>query len=629
MCGVAGIIDLKAARDINRDALTRMTTALTHRGPDGEGFFIEPGIGLGHRRLAIIDKQGGVQPFHTQSEKGVLSYNGEIYNYRSLAKSLEASGIVLNTRSDTEVLAEGLARSGATYISELRGMFALAFWDKEASRLILARDRIGEKPLYYTEIEDGFLYFASELGALLSSGAISAKISPEAVADYFFYGYVPDPKSIYKDIHKLAPAHTLIAGPGCSPKLNCYWRPQFKPDHSLSFEEACEDLRERLDDAVSTQMVSDVPLGAFLSGGVDSAGIVSAMSKTGQSPITCTIGFNEETHDERAPARQIAKKFGATHFEETADIDACNIIDDVAAAFDEPFADSAAFSSFIVSKLARKHVTVALSGDGGDELFAGYRRYAFFLGEERLRSMAPLRLRQLIFGSAGALYPKLDWAPRPLRFKTTFQALGQSTANGYAAASAINLASNATSLLSSDLQNVLDDYHPQNVISDAIASANTTESLSSAQHVDFLTWLPSRMLTKIDRTSMAHSLEVRPPMLDHHFVEWCATLPTSFKIKNGTQKRILKEALTPRLGHDHINRKKRGFDMPITKWLSANSNNLLERLRSSAAWKECGLVNIEAVENMIDAHNTGRKNYAQELWSVIMFDAFLRLDYST
>ncbi len=623
MCGIAGIIDLEGDRDIDRDALKRMADALAHRGPDGEGFFYDKGVGLAHRRLAVIDVDGGAQPF-VDSSGGVLSFNGEIYNFQDLAKDLERDGVRLKTRSDTEVLAEGLSREGPDFIQRLRGMFAFAYWDRAERTLLLARDRLGEKPLYYGQSEDGFFVFASELGAVAASGLFNLEFNVQAVADYFFYGYVPDPKSIYHDIRKLSPAHVMTANRGAPPAPSAYWRPVFAPSNGLSFEAAAEMLRARIDDAVAAQMISDVPLGAFLSGGVDSGGVVAAMAETGAKPVACTIGFAEKTHDERAGAREIAQRFGALHHEHVAGLDAGSLIDRAAAAFGEPFGDVSALPSYLVASLARRHVTVALTGDGGDELFAGYRRYPFFLGEEKLRAAAPLFFRRAVFGPLGALYPKLDWAPRALRAKTTLQAIAASRAEAYAAAVAINLPSQARAMLNPEARAALGDYHPQSVVAEAMAKGNGSCPLAAAQHADLLTWLPGRMLVKVDRTSMAHGLEARPPMLDHRLVEWAGLLPQDFKIKDGERKRILKAALAPRLGEEFVRRRKRGFDMPVSAWFRAAESPLADRLRRSKAWRESGFLDERTVANMLSAHQSGRRDWGQELWTVLMFDAFLR-----
>ncbi len=623
MCGIAGIIDLKAARAINRTALKRMNDALAHRGPDGEGFFFAPGVGFGHRRLAVIDRPGGAQPFHAQTNKCVLSFNGEIYNYGALGGEL-SSQVQIKTRSDTEVLAEGLALEGPDFLHRLRGMFAFSFWEPDQKRLTLARDRLGERPLYYATTEDGFFLFASEIGALIASGMIETELNPRAVADYCFYGYVPDPKTIYRGIHKLPAAHTLTIEPGRAPRLQRYWRPVIASGGAMAFDDTARMLRIYLDDAVAGQMNADVPLGAFLSGGTDSAGIVASMAETGAPLETFNVGFHEETHDERPYARGIADKFGATHHELVADCGAASLIDQVASAFGEPFADTSAFPSFMVAQETRRHVSVALTGDGADEIFAGYRRYPFYLAEEKMREAAPLAARRAVFGAAGTLYPKLDWAPQTLRFKTTFQALARPSAEGYAAAVAINLPMRVQAMLSTDLKRSLDGYHPHSVITEAMAEANSDDPLARAQYADLTTWLPGRMLVKTDRTAMAHGLELRAPFLDHQLIQWAGSLPSSYKLEGTTGKRILKEALAPRLGRGFSSRTKRGFDLPIAGWMRQRDGNPLLRLNASHLWRESGLFNEAAIDRMAIAHRSGIANCAQELWTVIMFDAFLR-----
>lgn len=623
MCGIAGIVDLNGVRDIDRGALVRMTRALAHRGPDGEDFFFAPGVGFGHRRLAIIDREGGAQPFRAQTGGAVLTYNGEIYNYEHLARAMR-SQLALKTRSDTEVLAEGLARKGTAFLHELRGMFALGLWEPGPRRLTLARDRLGERPLYYAQTSDGFLIFASEIAALVASGLIEVSPDPRAIADYFFYGFVPDPKSILRGISKLPPGHFLIAEHGRALRLERYWRPIFANGSALRYEDAADMLRDKADKAVAAQLISDVPIGAFLSGGVDSASVVSAMAQSAGEVNTFTIGFDDAAHDERAAARMISEKFGTRHAEHHAAGDSVALIDRVAAAMGEPFADASALPSYQVAEIARQHVTVALSGDGGDEIFAGYRRYPFFLAEENFRRLAPAPVRAAIFAPAGALYPKLDWAPRPLRAKATLQALARSSAQGYAASLAINLPGRINALLSPDFKRTLGGYRPESLIADAMDASGADDPLARAQYADLMTWLPGRMLAKVDRTSMAHGLEVRPPLLDHNIVEWAGALPPDYKLHRGAGKRVLKDAFVGRLGADFIARPKQGFAPPLAAWMRRSHNNPAFRLNASHEWRNCGLFNQKAVERMVRNHKSGRADCAQELWSVIMYDAFLR-----
>ena len=628
MCGVAGIFDLKGKRHIDERALRRMTDALSHRGPDGEGFFTAPGVGLGHRRLAIVDREGGAQPFHAAGDAGVLSCNGEIYNFQSLKDDLTIKGASFRTRSDMEALAEGLSHEGPAFIDRLRGMYAFAWWDARAQSLLLARDRLGERPLYYAETSDGFLLFASEITAIAASGMIGLELCPEAVCDYFHLGYVPDPKSIYRGVKKLPPATTLSARAGETPKLTQYWRPQFDPDPSLSFENASEQLLQHLDEAVRLQLMSDVPLGAFLSGGVDSSAIVAAMAQITGDIKSCSIGFNEDSHDERDYARAVADQYQTDHREEVASLDAVQDIDKIARAFGEPFADTSALPTYAVCRLARKHVTVALSGDGGDEIFAGYRRYPFFIAEEQIRARAPLGLRRATAGALGAAYPKLDWAPKPLRFKTTLQSLGESRAEAYLRAAGANLPDRVSAMLSGDFANSLNGYHSSTVMEAAFTNASEDHPLLAAQQADLATWLPGRMLTKVDRTSMAHSLEVRPPLLDHKLVEWAGGLDASYKLgktkhEGNTGKRVLKAAHETRLSDEILYRKKQGFGLPVAAWLRAKDGPL-DRLKDSCVWRETGVLNVLQIEKMAEKHKSRRSNYSQELWTVIMFDAFLR-----
>ena len=628
MCGIAGLFDLRGEREINPTILKKMTDALAHRGPDGEGFFTEPGIGFGHRRLAIVDREGGQQPFHADNNIGVLSYNGEIYNHTALVNDLAARGCKLRTRSDTEVLAEGLASVGPSFVEQTRGMFAFSWWNRTSQTLLLARDRIGERPLYYAQSDDGFLVFASEVSAVLASGLIDDTLCPQAVCDYFHLGYTPDPKSIYKAIHKVPPGFMLSIERGVVPRLHRYWRVNFFETNDGQFQTARERLLEELDEAVRLQLMSDVPLGAFLSGGVDSSAIVASMAKSAPDIVTCSIGFDEASHDERAHARIVADQYNSDHREDLADGSAMlDLIDPVAKAFGEPFADASALPTYLVCKLARRHVTVALSGDGGDEVFGGYRRYPFFGREERIRRNAPLNFRRALFGSLGAVYPKLDWAPRFLRFKTTFQSLGETSAQSYLRAAGVNLPDRATTLLSSDIKTSLEGYCPSQMIDDAMQASDANDPLKAAQAADFATWLPARMLTKIDRTAMAHSLEVRPPLLDHKLVEWASRLPSSFLIGSHTThgvigKKILKAANETRLPQEILYRPKQGFGIPLREWLKIEGGPL-DRLRDSSKWRLSGLIDDQQVKKMERAHKSGRADYSQELWSVVMFDAFL------
>lgn len=622
MCGITGIFDLKGERDIDRRALHRMTDAIAHRGPDGEGFFFAPGIGFGHRRLAIIDIAGGAQPFTASDGASALTYNGEIYNYQDLRRAHEASGVALRTKSDTEALAEGLLREGDGYLSRARGMFAFSWWDASARRLTLGRDRFGEKPLYYAVTPDSFLLFASEIGAIRASRLMPLVHSNEALHDYFLLGYVPDPKTVYEGVFKLPPASLLTAERGRQLSIRQYWRPCFDADAGLTLDAAKASLLDLFDDAVASELKSEVPLGAFLSGGVDSSSIVASIARSGRRVSTCTIGFDDAASDERALARMTAKRYATDHHEDAVSVDAASLIDRIAAVYGEPFADASALPTYLVSGAARRHVTVALSGDGGDEIFGGYRRYLFFRNEERVRRLAPLIARRATFGFAGALYPKLDWAPRSLRLKTTLQSLGESATSAYARAVSVSLPDRLGAILSRDFVRTLGGYDPIAPIA-AVAGDDALDPVSLAQKIDLATWLPGRMLTKIDRASMAHGLEVRAPFLDHRLAEWAFQLPLHMKIGKSGGKAILKAAQETRVDHENLYRPKQGFSPPLAKWLRA-SGGPAQRLRDSSLWSDMGCFSRAAVGKMIDRHQSGASDFSQELWMLVMFDAFLR-----
>ncbi|MEM6415918.1 MAG: asparagine synthase (glutamine-hydrolyzing) [Pseudomonadota bacterium] len=629
MCGIAGIVDLQSDRAIDRSAVVRMTNALQHRGPDGEGFHFEAGLGFGHRRLAVIDRNGGKQPFHSQSGDGVLVFNGEIYNFTSLANESPINTIPLKTRSDTEVLTEGLATKGKSFIDDIRGMFAFAFWQRSTRTLTLARDRIGERPLYYTQTADGFLLFASELPALLASGLIAPTIDRRAVADYFLYGYIPDPKTIYENVQKVRPGELLEFRPNTTVGYERYWRPAFN-DHTIDIYSEIDPLKEellqRFDAAVHQQLVSDVPIGAFLSGGVDSSAVISSIAQSGLKPTACVIGFEASEYDERAYARIVAQRFDAHLVEQVVDIDAASLIDRIAGVYGEPFADSSALPTYAVCEAARQSVTVALSGDGGDEIFGGYRRYPMFAAEMKMRRALPAPLRHLLFGPAGKLYPKLDFAPRIFRLKTTLQAMAENDTEAYARATGVNLPERCDAMFTNDFQHSNNDYSPVSVLHDALSLYGhpPKDPLVFAQMIDFETWLPGRMLVKTDRAAMAHGLEVRPPLLDTDFIDWTASLPSGVKLDKSGGKAIFKNALRDRLPDEILFRRKQGFSVPLKAWLQ-DRKGPINRLNDSRAWLETGFFDETRVHQMMSRHQSGVSDFSQELWTLIMFDAFLRL----
>lgn len=626
MCGIAGIVDLTGKRTPDRAALQAMTDALAHRGPDGEGHLTEPGLAFGHRRLAVIDIAGGKQPFESANGRFVLSFNGEIYNFATLRSALEREGHQFRTRSDTEVLVEHWAAHGAEGLSQLLGMFAFAVWDRREETLTLCRDRFGERPLYYGEGRDGLVCFGSELKALCAAGLFDLTLRDDAVGDYLSLGYVPDPKTIYTDIHKLPPGHVLQWRRGEKrPSPSPWYRICLQPDRFTTLEDTADDLRDRLDRAVADQLVSDVPIGAFLSGGVDSGAIVASMAtQTDRPVVTCSIGFDEKSHDERPFARTVATRYKTTHHEHVVPLSAHHLIDTIAATYDEPFADSSALPSYLVCQMAREHVTVALTGDGGDEAFGGYRRYRWYAEEERIRQRLPGGLRRGVLAPLGQVWPKLDWLPRPFRLKTTLQSLGAGSAEGYWRAVSACLPERVEQMVSPGHRRAGLATSALDQFTSLYENPAVDDPLTRMQMADLATWLPGRMLVKTDRAAMAHGLELRPPMLDHRLVEWALSLPPSFRLSDGETKRILKASQETRLPHDILYRPKRGFDLPVARWLRADRNNPVDRLSASEFWKDSGYFDTNAVDRMIVEHQQGRSDYGQELWTVLMFDAFLR-----
>jgi asparagine synthase (glutamine-hydrolysing) len=629
MCGIAGILDIKAMRPIERDRLMAMSDALAHRGPDGADHYMDVGIGIAQRRLAIIDVAGGRQPLFNETGRIVLVCNGEIYNYRDLVEILQAKGHRFATRSDNEVVLHAWEEWGAACVERFRGMFAFALWDGDRGELFCARDRFGEKPLYYGLTGDGFLLFGSELAGVLAGLHDPGPLDPLAIADYFTLGYVPDPRSIYQSIQKLPPAHTLLVRRDGSQRLAPYWDLQFAPGASdgVDSKPQEEQLIERLSEAVTSQLVSDVPLGAFLSGGVDSSAVVALMAGASSQPVkTCSIAFSDPSLDESSYARMVAERYGTDHWSERFDLDMTGLIDRVMAAYGEPFADSSALPSFLVSRVARQRVTVALSGDGGDEIFAGYRRHAFHLREEQVKALMPAAIRGPLFGLAARLYPKADWAPRGLRAKATFEALAGDMIAGYLRAVTLLPPDIHAGLFTPEFRRRLQGYDTGELLRDHAARAGTDDALARAQYLDIKTWLPGGMLTKVDRASMANALEVRAPFLDHHLAEWAARLPTSLKIAGMEGKVILKRALRPYLPDAVLDRPKQGFSLPLAGWLRQQLQAAVARLGDNAGLAATGWFDMTVVRRLIAEHQSGRADHARPLWALLVFSLFLERD---
>jgi len=629
MCGVAGLFHPLDPAIPPQGPIQRMADAMAHRGPDGDGFHREPHLAFGHRRLAIVDLAGGHQPMADESGQVTVCFNGEIYNHTALRAELEALGHRYHTRSDTETILHAWAQWGADCVEHLSGMFAFALYDRGRGTLLLARDRLGEKPLHYALLPDGTFAFASELCGLLALPALARRLDPTAIEDFLALGYIPDPHTIYAGIRRLPAGHLMLLqrGEPALPAPRRYWQAPTRAEAAPA--DAPAELAQRLDAAVRAQLMSDVPLGAFLSGGVDSSSVVAFAATAHQEGVggplaTFTIGF-PGAGDERPMARRISERYGtAWHAEEgTADY--------VAAAraqtgiFGEPFGDHSAVPTLAVCRLARQHVTVALSGDGGDEVFAGYRRYRFHMLAEGVRRLLPAGIRRHVVGNLAALYPKLDRAPRWLRAKTTLTEISLSSALGYYNTVCKLADEQRRALYAPGQRRTLEGHDPSARFTALMAECDPEDSLLQAQYADLHTYLPGDILVKTDRTSMAVSLELRPPILDPALVRWGMALPASLKLKDGFGKYALRKAMEGRLPDDLLWGVKRGFADAIGGQFRAQAATVRARL-TGGAMLDSGLFDGAALGRLVDAHASGALDHTQALWQLLVLEGFLHAE---
>lgn len=626
MCGIVGIFHRREAGVVDEVLLTRMNQTQHHRGPDEGGVHIELGVGLGHRRLSIIDLSSGHQPLFNEDGSVVVVFNGEIYNFQGLAEELAAKGHVFRTHSDTEVIVHAWEEWGEACVNRFDGMFAFGLWDRQRQTLFMARDQMGIKPFYYAELASGEVIFASELKALLVHPGLAREIDPLAIEEYFALGYVPEPRTILRQALKLPPGHTLTLRRGePMPAPQRYWDVSFTPHSFASEAELAEAVTEQLRETVRSHLMSEVPLGAFLSGGVDSSAVVAMMAEIAPDSAvnTCSIGFGDPRFNETEFAQMVAQRYHTDHHVEQVNPDDFDLIDKLAALYDEPYADSSAMPTYRVCELARKRVTVALSGDGGDENFAGYRRYRWHMREEAVRSKLPYAVRAPLFGALGRLYPKIDWAPRFLRAKSTLQGLARDSIEGYFHSISILTDGQREQLFSPAFRARLQGYNAIQVFRGHAAQAPTDHPQSLVQYIDMKTYLPGDILTKVDRASMAHSLEVRVPLLEHRFVDWVSGISPEMKLRNGEGKYIFKKALEPHLPDDVLYRKKMGFAVPLATWFRGP---LRERVRQSVLGSrmlDSGYFNAGYLRELVDQHQAGLRDHSAAIWSLLMFDAFL------
>lgn len=624
MCGIAGIFHRTTAKPVDPLRVQAMTDAIAHRGPDGAGVWTAPGVGLGHRRLAIIDLGGGQQPMATVDGRIITVFNGEIYNFAEVRAELEAGGAVFTTQSDTEVILHGWRRWGPDCLGRFNGMFAFALYDMDAQALFLARDRLGVKPLFYTELADGAVLFASELKGLLAHPLVRREPDATAIDDYLGFGYVPDDACIIAGVKKLPAGHHLTIRRGMPlPRPVGWWDISFA-DRSTAGQAALEEeMIARLREAVRSRMVADVPLGAFLSGGVDSSAVVALMAEASRDPVrTCSIGFDVKDHDETAHAALVAARFATDHRTRTVASDDFALIDTLVNCFDEPFADASALPTYRVCQLARETVTVALSGDGADEAFAGYRRHVFQHHEERTRALLPAPLRRAA-GALGDVFPKLDWAPRRFRAKTTLQGLGRSGEEAYAASVGVTGQALRHRLYSGDMAGLLQGHRAEDRYIKAMRDAPARDPLDRAQYADIKIWLPGDILTKVDRTSMAVGLEAREPLLDHRLLAFAASLPVSQRVKGRTGKYLMKKALRRYLPDDILFRPKMGFVTPISDWFRGTLAGEADAIATGSSLVRTGWFDSGAIARIAAEHRSGRVEHGRLLWQLMMLDRSL------
>jgi asparagine synthase (glutamine-hydrolysing) len=623
MCGICGIV-LFDGRTVQPETIRSMTDSLAHRGPDASGCHFEPGIGLGHRRLSIIDLDSGHQPLSNEDESIWIVFNGEIYNYLELRAGLESKGHRFRTRSDTEVIVHLYEEVGEECFAQLRGMFAIALFDRKRKHALLARDRIGKKPLFYA-YNGSCLVFGSELKAVVRSGYTATTIDPSAICDYFTFLYIPSPKSIYREVRKVPPAHYVVFSEG-NARSQAYWDLSFGHTEDRSEHDWSERVRQALLEAVRVRLMSEVPLGSFLSGGVDSSAVVACMAQILDRPVTtCTVGFDEQLYSEVQHAQALAHHVRAEHHETMVQPSAAEVVEQLVWHYDEPFADSSAVPTYYVSKAAREHVTVALSGDGGDESFIGYRRYEREAADNRLRSMVPQAFRRTVLQPLAQWYPSFagssfGGSSLMTRSKGLLQRLARDPLEGYLARITVP-ASLRNNLLDGDIQQDLCGYDPLEQYREHYRRADSDDLLSRIQYLDIKTYLTDDICVKVDRASMAVSLEVRAPLLDHRLMELAARIPSSAKVGNGSGKHILKKAVEHMVPAGLMDRPKHGFSVPIAEWFRGPLREWAQdTLFSSDSW-----LNRKDLQILWSRHQQQLEDHSAILWAAFMFRQWQRI----
>lgn len=617
MCGIAGfsLFNYQEGGDASLEAMHK---AIYHRGPDASGTYLDDHIGLCHRRLSILDlSEAGNQPMFSADGNLVIVFNGEIYNFLELRADLEQQGVTFKSHTDTEVILALYAREGVQCLDKLNGMFAFALWDLKKQELFIARDRLGKKPLYYYS-QDGRFAFGSEIKAILALDNIPREVRLDAVYDFFAYQYVPDPKSIFKHIHKLPPAHYMVLNKD-GYTLHEYWDLSFKHTSHESEETNKSQLKALLEKVTKQRMVSDVPLGAFLSGGVDSSGVVAMMAEASDTPVkTCTIGFDDKAFNEADFAREIAEKYKTEHHEYTVHQNVAERLEHIVSFFDEPFADPSLVPTFFVSELARKAVTVALAGDGGDEMFAGYEKYSVDDVENRLRNKFPEPLRTRLFPTLANVAGILPGSVGR-KGKSLLNSLSHDPAMGFYITNSMMTDEMWSSLVKPDVAAQLKDYHPSQYTIDAYNKADGPDHLSKILYTDIKTYMTGDILVKVDRMSMAHSLEVRAPILDYQVAEFAASVPSDQKYRDGEKKYLLKEVFKPFIPDSLLYRKKMGFSTPLDEWFRGELKEFSESILSNASYGVYDIFDRDSVNRVWQQHQNGTHQHGIVLWSMLMY----------
>jgi asparagine synthase (glutamine-hydrolysing) len=622
MCGIVGVVRNDKA-DVDRDVVGRMCAAIRHRGPDEDGFYFNGAVGLGMRRLAIIDLKGGQQPIHNQDRSAWIVFNGEIYNYRELRDKLEQLGHTFYTNSDTEAIVHAYDQYGVDCPNHLRGMFAFAIWDERTQELFLARDRVGKKPLLYAEV-NGQLVFGSEFSALLQHPSVSKDIDFEALNRYLSFMCVPAPLTAYQGIKKLEPGHSLRYRNG-EIKIQRYWQPDFSKKLDISEEEAAERTIEILRDAVKVRLMSEVPLGAFLSGGIDSSAVVALMSEVSSQPVkTFSIGFEEQDFSELHHARRVAEHVGADHHEFIVRADALEVLPILVEHYGEPYADSSAIPTYYVARETRKHVTVALNGDGGDESFAGYERYAAMRLAERYHRIPPV-LRDVVLRRAIEALPSSETKRGRVRdVKRFIQAASLPKVERYLRWVTVFDDQAKQELLSEDFGRQTDKAAAAGLLQPWFKHANGAGIVDATLLTDMMTYLPNDLLVKVDIATMANSLEARSPFLDHHLIEFAASLPEKFKLHGLTTKYLLKKLLQKLLPAENLDRRKMGFGVPIGHWFRGQLQPFLRETILAEKALRRGLFKPETVKRLVELHTRGERDYSHQLWTLLMLELWFQ-----